>query len=82
MKKILFFAVIATASALCGYVGYTNSHFGEPQLSDIQLANIEALAEGGEGPTVVGCKRLDGATCYVFDGNDQLVDRRKNQYPG
>ena len=45
MKKILFFAVIATASALCGYVGYTNSHFGEPQLSDIQLANIEALAE-------------------------------------
>lgn len=81
MKKILIPVVIATASALGAYMGCAHSYFGELQLSNLQLANIEALA-GGEGPTVVGCKPYDGATCYVFDGNGQLVDRRKNQYPG
>lgn len=47
--------------------------------SDLALANIEALSE--DEIEVVGCKRMDGATCYVFsDGN--LIDKQKNQYPG
>ena len=49
------------------------------QPSDLAIANIEALSDGEV--VVVGCKRQDGSTCYVFsDGN--LIDKRKNQYPG
>lgn len=42
--------------------------------------NVEALT--GNEITVVGCRPMRGATCYVFDANGQLVDKQKNQYHG
>lgn len=48
--------------------------------SSLMLQNVEALTEGEV--TLVGCKQLHGATCYVFDGNGNLIDRQEDQYPG
>ena len=75
IKKLLF----AAATLLSGYNFVQNSN--EVTLSDQALANVEALASG-EWPTTLGGKRSDGSTCYVFDGNGNLIDKRKNQYPG
>ncbi len=78
MKKKLFSAA-AIAVLMCAG-GYFAKSATTPNdgLSDLELANAEALADGIE---VVGCKAQKGATCYVFS-DGQLVDRRKNQYPG
>lgn len=76
-KKPMAFAIatlVAVGGIMCGQVVH------KPTLTKLQRENIEALASGEV--TVVGCKPYKGATCYVFDGSGQLVDRRKNQYPG
>lgn len=78
-KKMFVPAAIAALMGVGGYLGNATATPAEG-LSDLQLENAEALASGEI--TVVGCKPMNGATCYVFDGNGQLVDRRKNQYPG
>lgn len=76
-KKPMAFAV----ASLVAFGGFMCVQMvKKPTLSKLQRENIEALASGEV--TVVGCKPFKGATCYVFDGNGQLVDRRKNQYPG
>ena len=80
MKKIIL-AFVATVMAVGFVYSWLNSRAEQSVLSDIQLANIETLA-AGEGPSTLGCKPYRDATCYVFDGNGQLVDKRKNQYPG
>lgn len=51
-------------------------------MSDLTLANLEAMGAFRDGPSMLGCKYKKHATCYVFDGDDNLVDRRKNEYPG
>ena len=79
-KKHLIMALFAVVAAVAGY-GVYQTQANEIALSEVALANVEALATG-EGPTSFGCKPYDGATCYIFDGNGQLVDKRKNQYPG
>ena len=76
----LIMALFAVVAAVAGY-GVYQTQANEIALSEVALANVEALATG-EGPTSLGCKPYDGATCYIFDGNGQLVDKRKNQYPG
>lgn len=70
--------IIATIVCAAFFTGlYQKQH--DHQLSDLALANIEALSDGEI--TVVGCKRQDGSTCYVFS-NGNLIDKQKNQYPG
>lgn len=80
MKKIAIATVAATiiaAGSILGYRSYQESkHVG---LTLLMLENIEALTQGEV--QVVGCCPYKGATCYVFDGNGQLVDKRKNQAP-
>ncbi len=77
MKTKINYIIAAIVFATL-FVGlYQKQH--TPQPSDLALANIEALSDGEI--VVVGCKRQDGSTCYVFsDGN--LIDKQKNQYPG
>jgi hypothetical protein len=79
MKKIFFRAAIAAVVGVAGYFGY-NSKAPSHEFTDTEMENIEALADGEI--SVVGCKPMKGATCYVFDASGQLVDRQKNQYPG
>lgn len=75
-KKLLFISFVLVSSGL-----FSLSLTKEIGYDDVQLENIEALADG-ETPTAIGCTYLKGATCYIFDGNGHLVDKRKNQYPG
>lgn len=79
MKNKIKFSLLSILILAIGYNVYTSQE--KTKLSDLAIENIEALAQG-EGPSMLGCKPYDDATCYVFDGNGQLVDKRKNQYPG
>jgi hypothetical protein len=79
MKKIFFSAAIAAVVGVAGYFGYKSMNPGR-EFTETEMENIEALADGEI--TVVGCKPMKGATCYVFDANGQLIDKEKNQYPG
>lgn len=74
IKIGLFFLIL-----ISGY----NIHVSQQkvEMSDLAMENVEALAVN-EGPSMLGCRPYRGATCYVFDGYGQLVDKRKNQYPG
>ena len=78
MKKTIIIVTCVT-SFLLGTWTYSSLE-GHNNENYLMLQNIEALSHGEI--TVVGCKPMKKATCYVFDGNGQLVDRRKNQYPG
>lgn len=53
----------------------------QQEFSDLTLANIEALAGGGEA-SAVGCRYEKGSRCYVFSPNGVLVDKVRNAYPG
>lgn len=79
MRKSLLWISLTAVMVMAGSIGLSIDNQND-KLSDTQLANIEALADGEI--SVVGCKPMKGATCYVFDGNGQLVDKQKNQYPG
>lgn len=77
--KFLLLAIVAIVGLFITSVTKSTDAV-EINLSELTLENIEALSQGEI--TVVGCKLYKGATCYVFDGNGQLVDRKNNQYPG
>lgn len=78
MKKTVLAVMFSFAMSLA--IWTWSSVSGQNSVSDLTLQNVEALSNGEI--TVVGCKPMHGATCYVFDGNNQLVDKQKNQYPG
>ncbi len=46
MKKIIFSAAIAAAITTAGYLGLRTGNSNSEQISDIMMANIEALADG------------------------------------
>ena len=79
MKKLFLTALVAVA-AVSGAIGYQSYQSNKSTLSELGMANIDALTESEI--TVVGCLPRKGATCYVFDGSGVLVDKQKNQYPG
>ena len=45
------------------------------------IQNVLAQEEDSDGPTAVGCKALRGATCYIFDGGGNFIDKDRNRYP-
>lgn len=73
-SKLSFGVLLVVVLASFAYKNHVSN-----KKSDIALINIEALSDGEI--TVVGCKQQKGSTCYVFSG-ENLVDKRKNQYPG
>lgn len=78
MSKKKISLTIVTTSIVVSLV----SIIGRPVDSNVNpltLANIEALTGSGD-VVVVGCRAMKNSTCYVFDGNGQLVDKQKNQY--
>lgn len=75
-KSFILMLLVSAAVCYCFYAQHSVAG-----VSDLVQENIEALANN-EGPTMLGCKPFDDATCYVFDGDGHLVDKRKNQYPG
>ena len=56
MKRILFSVAIAAALGAGSFAGFRALNPAERQLSDIELANIEALAEDEND--------FEGETCY------------------
>lgn len=75
MKRILFSAAIAAALGAGSFAGFRALNPAERQLSDIELANIEALADKEiELPEVViTCNTGGQGQCYkyghwVYDG--------------
>lgn len=74
-QKLSLAILLATLSSISVFF-MTNNH--EAEFNPLTLANIEALSRGEV--TVVGCRAMKNSTCYVFDGNGQLVDKQKNQY--
>ena len=76
MKLKIFLAVLFTAIALAAGWNYSQSQ-NEVELSDLALANVEALArweEEGWGPTVV-------KDCYTaFSGYDSNIYLTCSQY--
>ena len=59
MKKMIKIAFVAAFAAIAGYGVYANQK--TDVMSDLALANIEALADGGEG-SIECCLALWG-TC-------------------
>ena len=55
MKKLLIPAIVAVA-AISGFIGYQAQQSTESQLSDLAMANIEALADGEGLDYDAGCK--------------------------
>ena len=65
--------LFASAISACAIVtGVQNS---------IMIQNVLAQEEDSDGPTAVGCKALRGATCYIFDGGGNFIDKDRNRYP-
>ena len=79
-KKITLFAAISVMAGSGMYVSH-KKNCELQKIPDVMLENVAALA-GGEDPVAIGCEPYEDATCYVFNGNGQLVDKRKDQYPG
>lgn len=80
-RKFFYFTAVAVigmgAYSFCKYNGNVGTG-----LSELEMENVEALAEYNEGPTAVGCKSLKDASCLVFDSQGILVYTGKNKYPG
>lgn len=74
--------MVAAVATVCmaAFVAVKSISSNDREFTVLELSNIEALTDGEV--SVVGCKPMKGATCYVFDGNGQLVGKQKNQYPG
>lgn len=53
MKKIMKIAFVATFAAVAGYGVYTSQKVDT--MTDLMLANVEALANGEDGGSVVSC---------------------------
>ncbi len=85
MKKMTKILLAAGGAALiCGgsVMTYLKAQTPMTIQEELTLANLEAMGAFRDGPSMLGCKYKKHATCYVFDGDDNLVDRRKNEYPG
>jgi hypothetical protein len=75
-KKLLATAMVAVVAAIAGYNVYQGQ--SDVQLSDVQLANVEALAEGGE--TIDGGE-LPGVTITCSQANSKGLCWRCIFYP-
>ena len=67
MKRLLFSVAIAAALGAGSFAGFRALNPAERQLSDIELANIEALAEGEGFATIsILCDKMQlFQTCAV-----------------
>ena len=66
MKKIIKLAMVAVVAAVAGMGIYSSQK--ADTMSDIALANVEALARGESGGTVYCCGNY-GSCMIVFDGS-------------
>ena len=65
MKKLIFkVALVAAVAAMAGYGVYTNQT--QETMSDVMLANVEALA--GDGEVIIGipCMYVPNNWCLYF----------------
>lgn len=73
-KNVLIAAVTAVITSAGSYLGYSaNKNEG---LSDIQLANIEALTDNEV--TVVSCIKEKGSVCVII-ANGVVIKEYKNK---
>ena len=63
-KKILKIAMVAVVATVAGYGIYQNQ--AKDAMSELTLANVEALAFGESGDAVDCCNTCDGAYCGTF----------------
>ncbi len=79
MKKKLFgMIVVAVVAIVAGYNVYLSQN--ETKLSDLVLANVEALADPGEGsgqPDVNDCISDDEHICEALHPTDPSKDERR-----
>lgn len=70
MKKFIKFAFVAAFAAIAGYGVYTSQK--SDSVSDLLLANVEALADGesGSGDCDTYCQSDWRYTCYISWGGD------------
>lgn len=66
MKKMIKIAFVAAFVAIAGYGVYTNQK--SEALSDLALANVEALAQS-EGSGSSGCRYRMASRCGVVDSS-------------
>ena len=66
MKKMIKIAFVAAFVAIAGYGVYTNQK--SETLSDLTLANVEALAQS-EGSGSSGCRYRMASRCGVVDSS-------------
>lgn len=64
MKKMIKIAFVAAFAAIAGYGVYANQK--TDAMSDLLLANVEALADGGE-VTQIKCNKEMGGTCVLIN---------------
>ncbi len=65
MKKMILFAAIVVAAAF-SVIKATETN-DKDQMSDLQLANVEALAQSSDSNMPIACRARVGAVCY-FQG--------------
>ena len=75
MKRILFSAAIAAALGAGSFAGFRALNPAERQLSDIELANVEALADPneGEGGVTRPCDDYNGYR-RILKGDERVYD--------
>ena len=66
MKKIFISAAVVAASVFGVYTANQNNAMA--QMSDLQMENIEALGQQGEGSSMceTGCLNKKGSGCFCY----------------
>jgi hypothetical protein len=77
-KKLLATVMVAVVAAIAGYNVYQGQ--SDVQLSDIQLANVEALAQFIEQPDVNKCVYAPWVTCIALHPYDRSQDKERVGY--
>lgn len=68
MKKMIKIAFVAAFAAIAGYGVYTNQK--TDAMSDLLMANVEALAQGESGGNVYCCGNY--GTCMLILGGGEV----------
>ena len=68
MKKMIKIAFVAAFAAIAGYGVYTNQR--ADAMSDLLMANVEALAQGESGGNVYCCGNY--GTCMLILGGGEV----------
>ena len=81
MKKKIFLGVFALALLAAAGFGVNKSMSSDAQLSDLALANVEALAQENGGGETKGYPTSKKIINYFYDSNGRLIRTEEHVEP-